>query len=355
MIRYLKALVAARNIVRLDGPISGDLVIERVFKDADGDVVRVLHCLEADQEGMQSLFWDNRRGHAIVQVIPNQFSGTVDLRVIRNLGLDLATIQKPWLSGWLGEVPEDFGIEEYSAITLSNRTKAWLIPAESKDWVIHIHGRKAAKGETLRNLDQFRRTNFNQLVISHESDPKPDGLGTKVSYLGEREWKQVEVAVEEAQQRGSERIVIFGWSLGAMIAGQFIRHSQQKSLVSGIILDSPLIDYETTLQLQAKNAGYDSEFGSYVYQVLSKSWLLKLFGLQRSEIPSLLIPIAVPMLVLYSASDGYVSMAKIDEMLSLNKQAISVEISDARHCRLFNKDKVLYQNAISDFIGRLHT
>jgi len=353
MIQYIKALVASRNIVRLDKPISGDLDVLEVGRIGNEDVVRVRYCAESAQEGVQSLFWDNRRGHAVVEVSCDPFLGVSDLKVIRNLGASLSTLSKPWLSGWLGDVPEDFGFEEYSTITLSNQTRAWLFTSNSNRWVIHIHGRKAAKGETLRNLKQFRDLNFKQLVISHESDAKPDGLGTKVSYLGDREWSQVEIAVKYAKQHGAREIILFGWSLGAMFVGQFMKRSECNSLVTGVIYDSPLIDYETTFQLQSQNAGYDEEFGSYVYKILKTSKLLGLFALRRKDIPTLILPVTFPLLVLYSSSDGYVSMAKVDQLLKLNKQANAVEILDARHCRLFNKDKITYQASISDFLSSL--
>jgi pimeloyl-ACP methyl ester carboxylesterase len=337
----------------MDLPIKGDLAVKAVFEDERGQVVRVNSCLESSQMGVQSLFWDNRRGHAIVNAFQSRSNEYIDLVVIRNLGAPIKSIRGAWLSGWLGERPEHFGIKDYQSVTLQNQTVAWQLEADLSKWVIHVHGRKASKGETLRNLEQFQSLGFSQLVISHESDPIPDGVGTRYSDLGATEWKQVEEAVEHALGRGAQNVVLFGWSLGAMFIGQYLLNGKHLEKVCGAIFDSPLLDYESTLRLQAENAGLNQNFGSYLIHKLKYSRVLEILGLRRKTIPSLLFDLHKPLLVFYSSTDGYVSMSKIQDFLRLNPLAAGVEVEGARHCRLLNKDPDLYKSNIGEFIDSL--
>lgn len=353
MIRYIKALVAAWRLVHLNADIKGDLNAVNIDLERVHPVVTVELSLESAQPGLQSLFWADRKGHAVVDVSINQLSGVAKLKVEKNLGLGLETIETPWLSGWLGEKPEDFGFDKYRNVIMPNGTTAWETARSSDHWVIHIHGRKAARAEALRNIRQFDELRFKQLFISHESDRAPDGLGKARSDLGATEWKQVESVVNYAANQGAKHIILFGWSLGAMFAGQFVLKSEFKHLVSALIFDSPLIDYESTLRLQAQLAGFDKDFGSYVFRLLQNSKLLWLLGIRQRLIPSLIERLEKPTLFLYSKSDGFVAMDKVGDFVALNPLSTVVEFDDARHCRLFNKDSKRYQAAIARFVSSI--
>jgi len=349
--RYIKGMLAAIKLQILGSKITGEFKISSVVKNGSRTFVTLPRNQDTEVPGRQSLFWDSRAGHAVVQAVSRD-SETVTFELLKVFREEPEANADCWLSGWLGEVPEDFGFNNYETAQLANKTQAWLVRRSSSRWIIHVHGRNALRGETLRNLQQFDELGFNQLTISHESDSRPAGSGRRRSNLGATEWRQVEIAVNFAQDQGATEITLFGWSLGAMFVGQFLIQSSKRELVKKVILDSPLIDYPNTLRLQATLAGYSSSFGDYVAKLLLSSRVLKALGFGFRKLPTLLLALKVPALVLYSKSDGYVSMENIEDLKNLNQKLELVEFLKGRHCRLFNQNEELYKASIAAFISK---
>jgi pimeloyl-ACP methyl ester carboxylesterase len=353
--KYLVALVAAMRVLWLGSKIQGDFQIIRV-NHSDGRTY--LHLpINADTENYskQSLFWNSRKGHAIVQRSDDSDSKLRRFEVLNNLGEPLIETKGAWLSGWLGDKPEDFGYSSNDFVTLSNGTKALQIASDTRRWVIHVHGRKANYAETLRNFKQFQDLGLSQLAISHETDAKPLGLGKRRSQLGATEWRQVEVAVEYAVSNGAERILLFGWSLGGMFVNKFLERSGKTIAISGVIFDSPLLDYRGTLQLQAGRAGVDREIADKSTKLMRSNTLLRLLGFRNIDVSTLSalnkpLEVQVPTLLFHSSNDGYISTSGVYRYRELNPGTRLVEIRGARHCRLFNQDQEKYQAAIAEFL-----
>lgn len=348
--KYFKAIIASIRLQLLGSKIQGEHSISSVFR-RDGQLFVVLpRNPSTEVPGIQSLFWDSRVGHCLVEPIERNDT-EITFKVLKSFRAEPENGELVWLSGWLGEKPEDFDVQQSSKVQLENGTFATLVRRSSSKWVVHVHGRNATIAETLRNFELFDRAGYNQLFLAHETDAKPEGLGRRKSKLGTKEWLQVEVAVKKIQELGGQQIVLFGWSLGAMFVGQFLLQSQQTKLISKVIMDSPLIDYQSTLSLQSKLAGYPASFGDYVARMLTNSLLLKLIGFGYRKLPDLVHEFNVPVLVLYSETDGYVSMDRIHEMKSLNEQMELREFTNGKHCRLYNQNQEFYKNSIEDFIN----
>lgn len=352
---YLVALVAAIRVQWLGNKVQGDFQIVRVSNSDGKTYVHLPVNADTESYSKQSLFWHSRKGHAIVQRSDDSDTKLRRFEVLNNLGQPLSEAKGAWLSGWLGDKPEDFGYSSTDFVTLINATKAFQIVSDKKRWVIHVHGRKANYAETLRNFKQFQDLGFSQLAISHETDAKPLGLGKRRSQLGATEWSQVELAVEHAMSNGAERIVLFGWSLGGMFVNQFLERSGNAKAIAGVVFDSPLLDYRGTLQLQAGRAGVDRAIVDKSMNLIRSSTLLRLLGFRNIDVSTLsalnkTLNVQVPTLLFHSSNDGYISTSGVYRYRELNPTTRLVEIRGARHCRLFNQDQEKYQAAIADFL-----
>ncbi|MFM8926683.1 MAG: hypothetical protein ACKOFA_00560, partial [Rhodoluna sp.] len=291
--RFIKAAVAARRFLYLGSPLRGDIPVLKVLLDGSKTIIELPLNADTLPEGKHSLFWNDRNGHNLVMALPLTSNAVRSFEVLQSFGQKINPGDKVWLSGWNGQRPEHFGLNAVLDIKLSNNTSAYLQKG-GKSWVIHIHGRTATRAEALRNFEAIQSLGFSQIAISHETDKPPLGLGTKRSYLGASEWKQVEIAVRYALDAGAEKIVLFGFSLGAIFIGEFLRNSVLADRIAGVIFDSPLIDFESTLNFQAKRAGYDSTLGSYGLELIQNSRVFRLLGLHQEAIPSLLRTINKP-------------------------------------------------------------
>lgn len=358
MIVYLKVLIAGLRLMKMTGPIKAELKVLEVVKLDGQSTIYVPGKLESQTLGPQSLFWNSRTGHAEVQVNPEMSSeGRIALRVTRLFkGQFPSAGDYVSLSGWLGESPKHFGFhEEHQEIVMPNKTKAWFFRGNSNRWVIHVHGRRAGMGETLRNVSQFADLGFNQLTISMESDPKPYGLGTKRSKLGSTEWREIEAAVLYAQSQGAKEVLMFGWSQGSFMIGQFLRNSEHTDLIQGAIFDSPLLDYRSTMRFHAARQGIDTVLGDRVIDSIQKDPAVRLFGYRNVNVDEMSLAknklrAQVPVLILYSRKDGHVETMDVFDFERINKNVTLVEIVGAKHCRLYNHDREKYQQSISDWL-----
>ena len=354
MFRFLKAFIAARKFLYLGSPLKGTIPVQSVVRGGNRTVVSLPLNSDTQPDGLHSMFWDNRTGHSQVLALPISGEPTRSFAVVRDFGKQIKVGDMVWLSGWNGEEPEDFGLQNVSDVILPNGTSAYYSPG-STAWVIHVHGRTATRSEPLRNFAAIHDLGFSQLSISHETDEPPLGLGKRRSHLGTQEWIQVEEAISYAVAHGARRVVLFGFSLGSVFIGEFLRRSKAESIVGAVVFDSPLVDFESTLNLQSIRAGFDATLGSYGLQLMRESRIFRLFGLHQAEIPTLLRNLSKPGLVLYSPQDGYVSMQRIPFLAEMNPEFRIVAFANGKHCRLYNQEPERYTKELISFLEDYRT
>ena len=146
------------------------------------------------------------------------------------LGLDHADVDIP---GELGALP------------------AWFVPGARDTWVITVHGLGTTREHPMNVMEFLHRHRFPVLDLAYRGDlgaPRsPDGLG----HLGETEWRDLDAAIRYAVRYGAEQVVLHGWSTGATMALRAAAHSALRDRISGLVLDSPVLDWETTLRALA--------------------------------------------------------------------------------------------------------
>ncbi|MEU0672370.1 alpha/beta hydrolase [Streptomyces sp. NPDC006172] len=146
------------------------------------------------------------------------------------LGLDHADVDVP---GELGALP------------------AWFVPGARRTWVIAVHGLGTTREHALNLTGFLHSRRFPVLALAYRGDlgaPRPpDGL----NHLGETEWRDVDAAMRYAVRYGAERLVLLGWSTGATMALRAATHSGLRHLISGLVLDSPVLDWQATLRALA--------------------------------------------------------------------------------------------------------
>ncbi|MDH6625327.1 alpha-beta hydrolase superfamily lysophospholipase [Streptomyces sp. LBL] len=146
------------------------------------------------------------------------------------LGLDHADVDVP---GELGALP------------------AWFVPGIRDTWVIAVHGLGSTREHPMNLMEFLHRHRFPVLALAYRGDlgaPRsPDGL----NHLGETEWHDLDAAIRYAVAEGARRVVLHGWSTGATMALRAAARSGLRDRIAGLVLDSPVLSWETTLQALA--------------------------------------------------------------------------------------------------------
>ncbi|MDX3312623.1 alpha/beta hydrolase [Streptomyces sp. ME08-AFT2] len=161
-----------------------------------------------------------------VRLTPNLYVGDPGTA----LGLDHADVDVP---GELGNLP------------------AWFVPGARRTWVIAVHGLGTTREHALNLIGFLHGARLPVLTLAYRGDlgaPRsPDGL----SHLGATEWRDLDAAMRYAVRYGAERVVLLGWSTGAAMALRAAADSGLRDLVSGLVLDSPVLDWRTAVRALA--------------------------------------------------------------------------------------------------------
>ena len=224
---------------------------------------------------------------------------------------------------------------------------AWRVVPRGADtdetWVVIIHGRGGGLSEGNRLLPVLDEFQLPSLTISVRNDPDapadPNGYG----FYGEREWLELEAAIEHlVEVEGARDVVLAGYSQGGSVALSLLRRSDRADRVAGAVLISPLVSLGATLDLQARNRGIPE---AVIPPLLTSTRWISTWrsGLDFSQVEHVdrvdELPSDVPMLITHGSADTTIPLDPSRELASLlGQQATFVAYPDVDHVREWNSD-----------------
>ena len=93
------------------------------------------------------------------------------------------------------------------------------------------------------------------LVITYRNDPEAPASPDGFHRFGHTEWEDLEGAARYALDHGAKDFVLVGYSMGGAIVVNFIYQSSLAGWVQGAILDAPMLDFNATIDLGARQRG----------------------------------------------------------------------------------------------------
>lgn len=130
-----------------------------------------------------------------------------------------------------------------------------LVPGSGDAWVVVVHGRGGAPVVGAPLVSTLADDGRSVLFTSYRNDglapDDPDGYTT----FGDREWRDLQAWVDVATAAGAESLVLYGFSMGGSIVSSFLRSAPDAELVDAVILDSPVLSLQETLELRADDVG----------------------------------------------------------------------------------------------------
>jgi hypothetical protein len=210
------------------------------------------------QPGTWGLQWED--GQAVLGDVVASDAETVTRAVESVLFGDLAAGTQARIDKWTFRDDPKTGLgldfTDVDVPTDLGDMPAWFVPAtaataNADTWVITVHGRNAAPAETLRGVGLYAERGYPVLAVTYRNDegaPKaPNGMHS----LGAHESEDLTAAVDYALANGAKDVILHGWSMGGAIVATAYRHLDDPSVVKGLVFDSPVMDWNSTLDMQA--------------------------------------------------------------------------------------------------------
>ena len=316
--------------------------------------------------GDYSFFFSAGTGHARVGEITARTATTVTRRILAVDYGDLQVARRGRFSGWLYQGPADLGFEwtEVAVPAPLGLAPAWLFPADaearSTRWVIQVHGLAVRREEALRAVPVFRAAGYTSLLVSYRNDGDAPASADGRYGLGDTEWPDVDAAIDYAAAHGATSIVLMGWSMGGAVVLQTLTRSAHPHRISGVVLESPVIDWTDVVAAQARDRRLPVLIARGAVAVMGAGWARRLTGqtepidFKRLDFVARARDLHRPILLLHSDDDGFVPATGSRRLAGLRPDTVTfVAFSEARHTKLWNYDPARWNAEIAAWLAAL--
>jgi pimeloyl-ACP methyl ester carboxylesterase len=241
--------------------------------------------------------------------------------------------------------------ENVTVKTPAGEAPAWFVPGTRNDtWVIFVHGKGANREEAFRVLPTLHGAGLPVLLITYRNDPEYTQIEDGRYGYGETEWQDVAAAMDYARGRGAQRFVLEGNSMGGGIVMGLLQQPDYAAQVSAVILDSPVLSLQATVEFRAAQKKLPSPFTKLA---LKFSTLRN--GTDWTKTDYLADPsvLNAPILLFHGNDDHTVPVATSRALAKARPDLVTYhETADAGHVQSWNADRELYALRLQDFLGK---
>ncbi|WP_405809122.1 alpha/beta hydrolase [Streptomyces sp. NBC_00210] len=228
---------------------------------------------------------------------------------------------------------------------------SWFVPGHRNTWVIAVHGLGTTREHPLNLLPFLHTRHFPVLGLGYRGDPgapEPhDGLG----HLGDSEWRDLDAAIRFAVRFGAEKVILHGWSTGASMALHAAVNSGLRDRISGLVLDSPVLDWEATLRALAAARRTPAFLLPLAVRAAKGRTGLHGDRLQEAADPKAM---RVPTLIFHGPDDTLAPWGPSRELAARRPDLVSLHtVTDAPHAAMWNADPERYEEALRRFLTPL--
>jgi pimeloyl-ACP methyl ester carboxylesterase len=232
---------------------------------------------------------------------------------------------------------------------------AWYIEGGSDTWAIFVHGRNADLTESLRIIPILHALDYPILVIHYRNDPGETKDPSGYHQFGATEWVDIAGAVRYAEANGSTSHILVGYSMGGAIVTSYLTQSPLRNRTLAAILDSPVFDFEATVDFQAAHTELPL-IGVTIPQELTTfakwiaSWRFDI-DWEATDYIAKSPELHAPMLVFHGTNDTLVPLATSETMARLRPEITTLIETDASHTKSWNVGPEAYASAITEFLA----
>ncbi|MGX2997958.1 alpha/beta hydrolase family protein [Streptomyces sp. JNUCC 64] len=228
---------------------------------------------------------------------------------------------------------------------------AWVVPAARDTWVVAAHGLGTTREHPMVVMDFLHRRRFPVLSLAYRGDPGAPRAADRLGHLGETEWRDLDAAMRHAVDHGARRLVLYGWSTGATMALRAAARSPLRGHVVGLVLDSPVLDWEVTVRALAA-----ARHVPHALLPLAVRAAEGRAGLPPGEARAGTDPgeLDVPALVVHGPDDAIAPWGPSRALARARPDLVTLHtVPDAPHGAMWNVDPAGYEEALRRFLTPL--
>jgi pimeloyl-ACP methyl ester carboxylesterase len=226
---------------------------------------------------------------------------------------------------------------------------AWQISGRRSTWVILVHGLGGSRADTLAAIPALHVLGFPILAISYRNDVGAPASPDHQSHLGATEWHDVDAAVRYATGHGATGVVLYGYSLGAAMAMVTAEDSPVRDQVRGLVLDSPILDWQATLTYQGHRHGVPTPLISLAEMLLARRTGLNFAQFNQLQLETSL---HVPILLIQGTADTIVPPGLADAFARGRPRLVTyLRVAGADHVSAIDTDPGTYRAALTRFLA----
>lgn len=354
--------VIARRLTAPTPPRRYDLVIRDVIESGEERTVVLDRTRQTIEPGQYSLLLERgglvRLGSTVLDIGP----GLVGREVVGGGGAaDLVAGDRASWSGIYYSDPSDAGLSavDVDIPTGAGPSPAWLIEptdAASSTWAIHIHGLGSPRAGTLRGVQVASELGLTSLVVTYRNDREGPWVGTRRSTLGATEVDDVRSALDLARTKGARRFIIFGWSMGGAIALQLAANPALQPELAGLVLESPVLDWVSTIKANCVRAGLPASSGLLAIPWLDLPPLGRLAGLPsavgvyRFDWIGRAEELSSPTLLLHGTGDTSSPFETAARLARLHRELVTLETFESDHTMTWNADPERWRQTVRNWL-----
>ncbi|MFI7702874.1 alpha/beta hydrolase [Nonomuraea sp. NPDC049480] len=319
----------------------------------DGSRVTLTGGNDTAAPGVYGLTW--RDGNATLGRVISSSGGSVVREVVKVRRGILRPGVRAYFDRWVWghEDPRSALDLPYSTVSIRSTLgefPAWLTHGTSKTWVIAVHGRNANPSEALRFMPLFHSLGLPVLAIKYRNDEGAPASEDGKFHLGATEWEEVAAAIAYARGQGATGVVLYGFSMGGGIVPMAARMLPGEP-IKGLILDSPVLDWNAPIDLGARQQGVPLWLASVAKFIVERRTGVSLDDLDHVRHAN---EFKQPILLFVDDSDTSVPVAPSLRFAQLRPDLVTlVQTRGGGHVGSWNVDRTGYERALREFVTRL--
>lgn len=245
--------------------------------------------------------------------------------------------------------------QEVGIASPAGRFPAWYVPGSGRVWVVLVHGKGASRTEMLRMMRVPVRLGLPALDISYRNDAVLPRDESRQYRYGRTEWEDLAAAVGWAREQGARHVVLVGASMGASVVAEMLERSPYRSLVRGLVLDSPLLSFDHAVDLAASRQDLPV-LGGVPGPV---TWAAKRFASLRYGVDWDALDhlddtswLRVPTLLVHGTGDTRVPFGDSERLAEDQPSLVLLSRDDGvQHLESWNHDPFGYEDELRRFLG----